>query len=179
MDPAAVLVETSASSNLEGLTDIPSSAERPSIENVITQLKSSQDPNHQYKKQIVYERIFDKREACWGVFFLIITPTQVTKSNTVGKLKRPLLEHITNALKMARGVTGFYSHQAAAINSIWAGNNVIVSTSTASGKSIIYQVQLYLHRPNIWINLPALPTGSHSVRTRTEQGCHCNAYIPD
>ncbi|KAB5594441.1 P-loop nucleoside triphosphate hydrolase [Ceratobasidium theobromae] len=124
VDPAAVLVETSASSNLEGLTDIPSSAERPSIENVITQLKSSQDPNHQYKKQIVYERIFDKREACWG------------------KLKRPLLEHITNALKMARGVTGFYSHQAAAINSIWAGNNVIVSTSTASGKSIIYQVPI-------------------------------------
>jgi len=33
-----------------------------------------------------------------------------------------------------------YSHQAKAINDLWDKNHVIVSTSTASGKSLIYQV---------------------------------------
>jgi DEAD/DEAH box helicase domain-containing protein len=33
-----------------------------------------------------------------------------------------------------------YSHQAKAINDLWSSNHVIVSTSTASGKSLIYQI---------------------------------------
>lgn len=61
----------------------------------------------------------------------------------IGKLDRSLSDSVTHALEAARGVTGFYSHQAAAINSIWSGKHVIVSTSTASGKSIIYQVRQF------------------------------------
>jgi len=41
---------------------------------------------------------------------------------------------------MARNISDLYSHQATAINHLWRGNDVIVSTSTASGKSLIYQL---------------------------------------
>jgi DEAD/DEAH box helicase domain-containing protein len=40
----------------------------------------------------------------------------------------------------ARGISRVYSHQANAINDIWDNKHVIVSTSTASGKSLIYQL---------------------------------------
>jgi len=39
-----------------------------------------------------------------------------------------------------RNIQLLYSHQAEAINSLHSGNNVIVSTSTSSGKSLIYQL---------------------------------------
>ena len=57
-----------------------------------------------------------------------------------GKLNRPLSQDLTQALEEARGVTSFYTHQADAINALWNGKHVVASTSTASGKSIIYQV---------------------------------------
>ena len=47
-----------------------------------------------------------------------------------------------HALLSARGITGIYSHQAKAINDLWDNQNVIVSTSTASGKSLVYQVPI-------------------------------------
>ncbi|CAE6466970.1 unnamed protein product [Rhizoctonia solani] len=121
INPASILegVHSSAS----GVPVIPSSTERPSIESVIQSLKDSRELRP-YREQIVHERIFDERGACWG------------------ELTHPISENVASALKMARGVTGFYSHQAAAINSIWDGKNVIVSTSTASGKSVIYQVPI-------------------------------------
>ncbi|KAG8891410.1 hypothetical protein FRC00_013714, partial [Tulasnella sp. 408] len=40
------------------------------------------------------------------------------------------------------GVTKLYGHQAKAINALGEGKHVIVSTGTASGKSVIYQVPL-------------------------------------
>jgi DEAD/DEAH box helicase domain-containing protein len=52
----------------------------------------------------------------------------------------PLSETIMKALHDSRKITSLYSHQAAAIDAIARGKNVIVSTSTASGKSVIYQV---------------------------------------
>jgi replicative superfamily II helicase len=48
------------------------------------------------------------------------------------------------ALQGSRKITSLYSHQAAAIDAIARGKNVIVSTSTASGKSVIYQVHIQL-----------------------------------
>lgn len=52
----------------------------------------------------------------------------------------PLSNNIQKGLKEARGIMKLYSHQAAAINAVAAGKHVIVSTATASGKSVIYQV---------------------------------------
>ncbi|CAE6397294.1 unnamed protein product [Rhizoctonia solani] len=121
INPASILQGVHSSSS--GAPVIPSSTERPSVESVIQNLKDSYE-FRPYREQIVHERIFDKREAHWG------------------KLTHPISENVASALKTARGVTGFYSHQASAINSIWDGKNVIVSTSTASGKSVIYQVPI-------------------------------------
>ncbi len=39
-----------------------------------------------------------------------------------------------------RGITEFYTHQAAAITHVLAGENVVVTTPTASGKTICYNV---------------------------------------
>ncbi|KAG8705624.1 hypothetical protein FRC09_002844 [Ceratobasidium sp. 395] len=123
VDPTAILDQTHASSSKLALP-VPTPKDRKTIEEVIAELKLSEDEGHRYRDQIVHERVFEMREARWG------------------KLDRPLPDSVSSALKSARNVTGFYSHQTEAINAIWSGKNVIVSTSTASGKSIIYQVPI-------------------------------------
>ncbi|PKX98890.1 ATP-dependent 3'-5' DNA helicase [Aspergillus novofumigatus IBT 16806] len=59
-----------------------------------------------------------------------------------GDLTFQLSQDLVNALYNTKGITQFYSHQAEAINSLYAGQDVIVSTSTSSGKSLIYQVPM-------------------------------------
>jgi len=59
-----------------------------------------------------------------------------------GELEFPLSQNLVNALYNSRGITQFYAHQAEAINNLHNGDNVIVSTSTSSGKSLIYQVPM-------------------------------------
>lgn len=56
-----------------------------------------------------------------------------------GSLDIPLSDSISQALKDSRKITSLYTHQVAAINALSQGKDVIVSTSTASGKSVIYQ----------------------------------------
>jgi DEAD/DEAH box helicase domain-containing protein len=55
-----------------------------------------------------------------------------------------LPEAVVEALK-SRNIHELYIHQVAAIQSINQGKNVVVSTSTASGKSIIYQARFNNH----------------------------------
>lgn len=45
-----------------------------------------------------------------------------------------------DALWQTKKITSLYTHQAEAINHLSRGDNVIVSTSTSSGKSLIYQL---------------------------------------
>lgn len=59
-----------------------------------------------------------------------------------GELNFPLSQSLVNALYNTRNITQFYSHQAEAINNLHDGHNVIVSTSTSSGKSLIYQIPM-------------------------------------
>ena len=56
-----------------------------------------------------------------------------------GDLDRPLPEELQRVLE-AQGIGRLYSHQAEAINHLAGGDNVIVSTSTASGKSLCYHL---------------------------------------
>jgi DEAD/DEAH box helicase domain-containing protein len=49
------------------------------------------------------------------------------------------------ALKDTRNIRMLYSHQVSALRALAKGKNVIVSTSTASGKSVIYQVCIVYH----------------------------------
>lgn len=66
--------------------------------------------------------------------------TSLHLKKNLGILDKPLSTAVANAIQSARNITDLYSHQAAAINAIDKSSNVIVSTRTASGKSIIYQV---------------------------------------
>ncbi|KAF9893873.1 hypothetical protein FE257_010043 [Aspergillus nanangensis] len=79
-----------------------------------------------YTAQIVPEghRVFDAQPAIFG------------------DLAFQLSQTLVNALYNTKGITGFFSHQAEAINDLHEGHNVIVSTSTSSGKSLIYQVPM-------------------------------------
>jgi DEAD/DEAH box helicase domain-containing protein len=56
-----------------------------------------------------------------------------------GALDRPLHPALADALRRG-GVTGLYSHQAAAVNAVRAGNSISVATSTASGKTLCYNI---------------------------------------
>ncbi|KAF3096820.1 hypothetical protein TWF706_007525 [Orbilia oligospora] len=62
-----------------------------------------------------------------------------------GNLEFPLSQILVDALYNIKNITRLYSHQATALNDIFHGENVVVSTSTSSGKSIIYQIP-FLHR---------------------------------
>ncbi|KLJ05396.1 DEAD/DEAH box helicase domain-containing protein [Blastomyces silverae] len=96
--------------------------ERPTIAEIIASIREME----WYTDQIVPDghRVFDPQPAVYG------------------DLNFTLSQSLVNALYNTRGITKFYSHQAEAINNLHDGHNVIVSTSTSSGKSLIYQVPM-------------------------------------
>ena len=104
------------------LSTIPKSIpdDRKSIPEIIQELKDSS----WYTGQIVPDghRVFDAQEAVYGDLDFLLSQDMV------------------NALFNSKGIVHFYAHQAEAINSLKAGHNVVVSTSTSSGKSLIYQL---------------------------------------
>lgn len=59
-----------------------------------------------------------------------------------GDLNFQLSQNIVDALFNTKNITRLYSHQAEAINNLYEGYNVIISTSTSSGKSLIYQIPM-------------------------------------
>ncbi|QIX00611.1 hypothetical protein AMS68_006128 [Peltaster fructicola] len=95
-------------------------AERQSIPEIVQELKSLE----WYTGQIVPDghRVFDPQEPIYG------------------ELNFQLSQDIVNALYNTRGIQSLYSHQAEAINALNEGQNVIIATSTSSGKSLIYQL---------------------------------------
>lgn len=96
--------------------------ERKSIDEIVTEIREME----WYHSQIVPEghRVFD------------------ALSPVYGELTFQLSQNLVNALYNTRGITELYSHQAQAINNLYDGHDVIVSTSTSSGKSLIYQIPM-------------------------------------
>ena len=96
--------------------------ERESIARIIADIKALE----WYTGQIVPDghRVFDPQQPIFG------------------DLRFQLSQNLVNALYNSRGITQLYSHQAEAINNLYDGSNVIVSTSTSSGKSLIYQIPM-------------------------------------
>ncbi|CAJ2512283.1 Uu.00g052980.m01.CDS01 [Anthostomella pinea] len=94
--------------------------ERKSIPEIVQELKESP----WYTGQIVPDghRVFEAQEPVFGELDFLLSQDMV------------------NALYNAKGITQFYAHQIEAINSLHAGHHVVVSTSTSSGKSLIYQL---------------------------------------
>lgn len=96
--------------------------ERASIAEIISEIREME----WYHAQIVPEghRVFE------------------AQSPVYGDLTFPLSQDLVNALYNTKHITQLYSHQAEAINHLYEGHNVIVSTSTSSGKSLIYQIPM-------------------------------------
>ena len=99
--------------------------ERKSVPEIVQELKDSP----WYTGQIVPDghRVFEPQEAVYGELDFLLS------------------QDLVNALYNAKGITSFYAHQAEAINALApqhdrGGKHVVVSTSTSSGKSLIYQL---------------------------------------
>ncbi|KAF8831611.1 hypothetical protein HHX47_DHR1000474 [Lentinula edodes] len=118
VDPAHIKHHTFVDETMH--MPIPNSEDRASIHDIFVELKKQ----HWYQDQIVDHRIIGAREG------------------QTGSLDPPLSATIQKALQSSRNITSLYSHQTAAISALDYGKDVIVSTSTASGKSVIYQVPL-------------------------------------
>ncbi|KAA8896241.1 putative ATP-dependent RNA helicase [Sphaerosporella brunnea] len=106
----------------ESTSTIPAEipTERKSIAEIVEEIKKEDI----YCDQIVEggHRVFEPQEAEYGDLDFLMS------------------QELVNAIYTARNITRFYSHQAEAINNLHAGHDVIVSTSTSSGKSLIYQI---------------------------------------
>ncbi|KAH6918791.1 DEAD/H helicase [Coprinopsis sp. MPI-PUGE-AT-0042] len=120
LDPSTPVGSGAATPNNSKPDVEPSSRTRLPIDEVLQEIHGES----WYKDQILYRRTFDPQEARHGT------------------LNPPTSEVVSQALLDSRKINTFYSHQAEAIQEIRAGRNVVVSTSTASGKSLIYQVPL-------------------------------------
>jgi DEAD/DEAH box helicase domain-containing protein len=94
--------------------------ERKEIPQIIEEIRSLE----WYTGQIVPDghRVFSAQEAIYGDLNFVLS------------------QDLINALYHTKGIERLYSHQAEAINNLYDGHNVIVSTSTSSGKSLIYQI---------------------------------------
>ncbi|KNE58730.1 hypothetical protein AMAG_04284 [Allomyces macrogynus ATCC 38327] len=74
-----------------------------------------------------------------------ITATNVSPARAAHSAPWPFdSPRFQQALVNFKGIRQPYSHQAAAISSILAGEHIIISTSTSSGKSLVYHVPILL-----------------------------------
>ncbi|KAH3661673.1 hypothetical protein OGAPHI_006523 [Ogataea philodendri] len=62
------------------------------------------------------------------------------RASRTGELDFELSPVVLEALRATKNIESFYSHQAEALNHIHQDHHVIISTSTSSGKSLIYQL---------------------------------------
>lgn len=75
-----------------------------------------------YKGQIQNVMFYPKRDAIYE------------------ELSKPLPQELQERITATTGIKRFYRHQAMAINAIRNGQHAIISTSTASGKSLIFNI---------------------------------------
>lgn len=96
--------------------------ERQAVAEIIDEIKCME----WYSGQIVTDghRVFEAQKAIFG------------------DLNFQLSQDIVDALFNVKNITRLYSHQAEAINNLYEGYHVIISTSTNSGKSLIYQIPM-------------------------------------
>ncbi|KAJ4291659.1 ATP-dependent 3'-5' DNA helicase [Kalmusia sp. IMI 367209] len=110
-------------------------AERKYIPEIIEEVKTLE----WYTGQIVPDghRVFDPQPPIYG------------------ELNFQMSQSLVDALYNTRNIEQLYAHQAEAINNLYEGQNVIVSTSTSSGKSLIYQIPV-LHQLEQDVNTRAM-----------------------
>lgn len=96
------------------------------------------------ERKSIAEIIVEIREMDWYHTQIVPDGHRVfdAQSPVYGDLTFRLSQDLVNALYNTKGISQLYSHQAEAINHLYEGHNVIVSTSTSSGKSLIYQIPM-------------------------------------
>ena len=94
--------------------------ERKTIPEIVQELKDSP----WYTGQVVPDghRVFEPQDSIYGDLNFLLS------------------QNLVNALYNTKGITQFYAHQTEALNGLHEGLNVVVATSTSSGKSLIYQL---------------------------------------
>ncbi|KAK1148617.1 ATP-dependent 3'-5' DNA helicase [Aspergillus melleus] len=107
-------------------------------------LKSKAPKEIPKERKAMSEIIGEIREMDWYTAQIVPEGHRVFEAQPAmyGDLTFPLSQNLVNALYNTKGITQLYSHQAEAINHLYEGHHVIVSTSTSSGKSLIYQVPM-------------------------------------
>ena len=72
-----------------------------------------------FKDLIIYNRTIPKREACYAAF--------------PQKLKEELVQYLKN-----QGIERLYTHQAEMFEQAQEGKHIVITTSTASGKTLAF-----------------------------------------
>lgn len=119
---------------------VPFTHERPSIEQVLLDIKEEE----WYADQIVHRRSIDAKSPEYGQWNRSSSVSFGISDICKGVLDPPPSLPISDAISQSRNINQLYSHQAAAIEAFRHGKHVVVSTNTASGKSVIYQVCVQL-----------------------------------
>lgn len=114
VDPIEAMMKAKGLEASTVLLDEENSLVRPTIPTLIEKIKISEI----YNNQIIRSYVLEERSACYENLDFKLSP------------------EVFQALQHDR----FYSHQAEALNSIHRGENLIITTSTSSGKSLIYQL---------------------------------------
>lgn len=102
-------------------------------------------PSHIPKeRKSISEIIAEIREQEWYTGQIVPNGHRIFDAQlpVYGELRFALSQNVVNAIYNTKGITQLYSHQAEAINNLHDGFDVIVSTSTSSGKSLIYQIPM-------------------------------------
>lgn len=113
-DPIEAMMKSKEGKDERLIVDEETGMERPTIEGMIKSLEKSDMYNNQIKEHFVIPE----------------------KTASFKDLDFELSPEVYQALEYER----FYTHQAEAINAIHNGENAIITTSTSSGKSLIYQL---------------------------------------
>ncbi|KAI9452326.1 P-loop containing nucleoside triphosphate hydrolase protein [Russula earlei] len=97
--------------------------------------ESSHIPEPENRQPIdrIVEEIYEQK---WYLGQIKYRKNFDAKAGSLGSLDPPLSDSIATALRDARRITTLYAHQTKAITALSQGKDVIVSTSTASGKSV-------------------------------------------
>lgn len=99
-----------------------------------------------------------------------------------GALDKPMLRSLVEAVK-AGGVGQLYSHQSQAINAARAGQHVVIATSTASGKTLCYnlpvlEAALQNHEARALYLFPTKALAQDQLRSLKELTGHLKAALP-
>ena len=142
-DPIALLVASAREhiplNTSVGCTTEPSHIPDPENRQPIDQVIEGIHDQKWYLNQIRYRRAFEAKAGSLGRCTHYILYNSILA--VAGIPDPPLSDSIMAALRDARRITTLYSHQTSAIAALSQGKDVIVSTSTASGKSVIYQAR--------------------------------------